>query len=90
MHDVPPEVVAEAFAGGEPRQSDTPFAEPWPLEAWPSVPSRVLAGTGGPLLPWRLGSKRAATGDKRIGRLKRVFEPFALRSFASGCDCWAP
>jgi pimeloyl-ACP methyl ester carboxylesterase len=43
MHDVPPEVVAEAFARGEPRQSDTPFAQPWPLDAWPDVPTRVLA-----------------------------------------------
>jgi pimeloyl-ACP methyl ester carboxylesterase len=43
MHDVPPEVVDQAFARGEPRQSDTPFAEPWPLDAWPDVPTRVLA-----------------------------------------------
>jgi hypothetical protein len=28
MHDVAPEVVAEAFARGEPRQSDTPFFDP--------------------------------------------------------------
>jgi hypothetical protein len=40
MHDVPPDVVAEALARGEPRQSDTPFGEPWPLDAWPDVPSR--------------------------------------------------
>lgn len=51
MHDVPPEIVAEAFARGEPRQSDTPFAEPWPLEAWPSVPTRVLAGRYDRLFP---------------------------------------
>jgi pimeloyl-ACP methyl ester carboxylesterase len=51
MHDVPPELVAEAFARGEPRQSDTPFAEPWPLEAWPSVPTRVLAGRYDRLFP---------------------------------------
>lgn len=51
MHDVPPEVVAEAFARGEPRQSDTPFAEPWPLEAWPSVATRVLAGRYDRLFP---------------------------------------
>jgi pimeloyl-ACP methyl ester carboxylesterase len=51
MHDVPPEVVAEAFARGEPRQSDPPFAEPWPLEAWPSVPTRVLAGRYDRLFP---------------------------------------
>jgi len=51
MHDVPSEVVAEAFARGEPRQSDTPFAEPWPLDEWPSVPTRVLAGRHDRLFP---------------------------------------
>jgi pimeloyl-ACP methyl ester carboxylesterase len=51
MHDVPPDVVAEAFARGEPRQSDTPFAEPWPLEAWPRVSTRVLAGRYDRLFP---------------------------------------
>jgi pimeloyl-ACP methyl ester carboxylesterase len=51
MHDVPPEVVADAFARGEPRQSDTPFAEPWPLEAWPDVPTRVIAGRHDRLFP---------------------------------------
>ena len=51
MHDVPSRVVAEAFARGEPRQSDTPFAEPWPLDAWPSVPTRVLAGRHDRLFP---------------------------------------
>lgn len=25
-------------------QSGTPFATPWPLERWPSVPTRVLQG----------------------------------------------
>ena len=25
-------------------ESGTPFAEPWPLAAWPDVPTRVLAG----------------------------------------------
>jgi pimeloyl-ACP methyl ester carboxylesterase len=51
MHDVPPDIVAEAFARGEPRQSDTPFAEPWPLEQWPNVPTRVLAGRHDRLFP---------------------------------------
>jgi pimeloyl-ACP methyl ester carboxylesterase len=36
-------VVEEAFARGEPRQSDTPFGESWPLEEWPGVPTRVIA-----------------------------------------------
>ena len=32
FHDVPKEIVEEAFARGEPRQSDTPFDERWPLD----------------------------------------------------------
>lgn len=42
FHDVPPEVTAEAFAREVPGQSDTPFMRPWPLEAWPKVPTRFL------------------------------------------------
>jgi pimeloyl-ACP methyl ester carboxylesterase len=44
FHDVPPEIVAEAMAAGEPEQSGTPFAKPWPLAAWPDVPTRFLQG----------------------------------------------
>jgi pimeloyl-ACP methyl ester carboxylesterase len=51
MHDVPSEVVEEAFARGEPRQSDTPFAEPWPLDTWPLVQTRVIAGRYDRLFP---------------------------------------
>jgi pimeloyl-ACP methyl ester carboxylesterase len=51
FHDVPEEVVAEAFARSEPRQSGTPFGEPWPLDAWPDVPTRVLAGRHDRLFP---------------------------------------
>jgi pimeloyl-ACP methyl ester carboxylesterase len=62
MHDVPPDIVAEAFARGEPRQSDTPLGEPWPLDEWPRVPTGVLAGRHDRLFPLefmcRLGLKR--------------------------------
>ncbi len=44
FHDVPPEVTAEAWARGEPRQFGTPFAQPWPLSKWPEVPTRFLQG----------------------------------------------
>jgi len=44
FHDVSPEVAAEARARGEPRQSGTPFEEPWPLPEWPDVPTRFLQG----------------------------------------------
>jgi pimeloyl-ACP methyl ester carboxylesterase len=52
LHDVPDEVIADIFERGEPRQSDTPFGEPWPLEAWPDVPTRVLAGRNDRLIPF--------------------------------------
>jgi pimeloyl-ACP methyl ester carboxylesterase len=42
FHDVPPDVVAEAFARGERAQSGTPFEKPWPLAAWPDVPTKFL------------------------------------------------
>jgi pimeloyl-ACP methyl ester carboxylesterase len=40
-HDVPPELAAEA-KGRERNQAETPGLEPWPLEAWPDVPTRFL------------------------------------------------
>jgi pimeloyl-ACP methyl ester carboxylesterase len=42
FHDVPPDVMAEAFARGERAQSGTPFEKPWPLAAWPAVPTKFL------------------------------------------------
>jgi pimeloyl-ACP methyl ester carboxylesterase len=52
LHDVPDEVVEDLFARGEPPQSHTPFAEPWPLDAWPDVPTRVLAARNDRLFPF--------------------------------------
>lgn len=42
FHDVPADVTAEAMARGERQQSGTPFEKPWPLAAWPNVPTRFL------------------------------------------------
>jgi pimeloyl-ACP methyl ester carboxylesterase len=42
FHDVPQPVIDEAWAQGEPRQSDTVFASPSLFKAWPAVPTRVL------------------------------------------------
>lgn len=44
LHDLPPEVRAEAMAQGEPVQSGTPLGDPWPLPAWPDVPTRFVQG----------------------------------------------
>jgi pimeloyl-ACP methyl ester carboxylesterase len=42
FHDVPPDVVENAWARGERHQSGTPWEQPWPLAAWPDVPTRAL------------------------------------------------
>jgi pimeloyl-ACP methyl ester carboxylesterase len=49
-HDVPPELAAEALSRGR-TQSDTPTREPWPLAAWPPVPTRLLLCRDDRLLP---------------------------------------
>ncbi|SNT61344.1 Pimeloyl-ACP methyl ester carboxylesterase [Streptosporangium subroseum] len=41
LHDVPPELAAEAKRRSR-DQSATPFVKPWPLDAWPSVPTKFL------------------------------------------------
>src|SRR5262245_31894564 len=39
--DVPPELAAEALSRSR-TQSEARMGEPWPLNAWPDVPTRVL------------------------------------------------
>jgi pimeloyl-ACP methyl ester carboxylesterase len=41
-HDVPPELATEALKRERAHPSDTSMREPWPLQAWPDVPTRVL------------------------------------------------
>jgi pimeloyl-ACP methyl ester carboxylesterase len=41
LHDVPPDLAAEALANGR-GQTMTPMREPWPLDTWPDVPTRYL------------------------------------------------
>jgi pimeloyl-ACP methyl ester carboxylesterase len=49
-HDVSPELAAEALQRGR-AQSETPTQEPWPLEAWPDVPTGFLLCRDDRLLP---------------------------------------
>jgi pimeloyl-ACP methyl ester carboxylesterase len=51
FHDVPDDVRRAAFSQPEPRQSDTPFGQPWPLTRWPDVPTRVVQGSDDRLFP---------------------------------------
>ena len=41
LHDVPDDVARESEHHVHP-QSGAPFADPWPLDAWPAVPTRFL------------------------------------------------
>jgi pimeloyl-ACP methyl ester carboxylesterase len=64
LHDVPPDVADALFERGEPGQADRPFEEPWPLEAWPDVPTRVLVGRHDRLFPLDFARRLAA---ERLG-----------------------
>jgi pimeloyl-ACP methyl ester carboxylesterase len=48
--DVAPALAAEALARGR-KQSETPGKEPWPLAAWPDVPTRFLLCRNDRLFP---------------------------------------
>jgi pimeloyl-ACP methyl ester carboxylesterase len=50
FHDVSADVREEAFKE-DPGQSDTPFASPMTLAAWPDVPTRVIIGADDRLFP---------------------------------------
>jgi pimeloyl-ACP methyl ester carboxylesterase len=50
-HDLPAELRDEAQARMWQGQSMTPLDEPWPLSAWPDVPTRVLAGRHDRMFP---------------------------------------
>jgi len=51
FHDLPAEVSAEAMARTWQDQSMRPLDEAWPLEGWPHVPTRVLAGRHDRMFP---------------------------------------
>ena len=59
FHDVPADVVAAAKE--QPlAQSGRPFEDPWPLERWPDVPTRVVAGREDRLFPLEFQRRIAA------------------------------
>lgn len=62
-HDVEPALAAEAMSK-ERRQSETAGREPWPLEAWPDVPTHVVIGSEDRFFPadWLRGVVRDRLG----------------------------
>ena len=51
FHDVPAEVTAEAMSRPEPKQAEGPLETPWPLDAWPDVPTSAVTGRHDRLFP---------------------------------------
>jgi pimeloyl-ACP methyl ester carboxylesterase len=63
FHDVPADVAAATMAQ-EFDQSGRPFEDPWPLERWPDVATRVVAGRDDRLFPLDFQRRIAA---ERLG-----------------------
>lgn len=42
LHDLPPRLREQALSRPVLDQSNTPFTKPWPLDAWPDVPTTFL------------------------------------------------
>lgn len=61
FHDVPAD-VAVAVQSEPFDQSGRPFEDPWPLDRWPDVPTRVLAGRDDRFFP--LGFQRSVAAER--------------------------
>lgn len=90
FHDADPELLAEVKAAPELVQSGRPFEDPWPLAAWPSVPTRFLAARDDRLFPLdfqrrivaeRLGLEVEATPG---GHLNSLTQPVAIARLLAG------
>jgi pimeloyl-ACP methyl ester carboxylesterase len=67
FHDVPAEITEQAMQGGERPQSGAPFERPYPLTAWPDVPTRFLLARDDRMFP--------ATFQRRVVKERLGFEP---------------
>ena len=86
--DVPAELAAEALRRGR-RQSETPARDPFPLEAWPDVPTRFILCRNDRLLP--IAHDSACSGGRlRDGaRGGRCHRPQARRATGRSGQVWA-
>ncbi|MFE4415281.1 alpha/beta fold hydrolase [Streptomyces sp. NPDC093064] len=51
LHDTPAALAAEFMAEHQRNQAPAPFGEPWPLAAWPKVPTRFLVSSDDRFFP---------------------------------------
>lgn len=83
LHDVSPHIVAAGEAHQR-NEADIAFAQPWPLDAWPDVPTRVLAGRDDRLFPVdfqrRVAQERLGITPDEMpgGHLVALVHPVAL------------
>lgn len=83
FHDVPEDVKAAALAE-EPPQSSKPFDEPWPLTAWPEVPTCFVQGRDDRFFPLafqrRVVAERLGFGIEEVpgGHLVALSRPVEL------------
>jgi pimeloyl-ACP methyl ester carboxylesterase len=91
VHDVPAEVLGSFPPPRD--QTATLFEEPWPLDAWPDVPTRFIACRDDRFFPldWLRGLVRDRLGIEPIevpgGHCACLGQPRALA--AALHDCWA-
>jgi pimeloyl-ACP methyl ester carboxylesterase len=84
FHDVPQPVVENAWAQGEPHQSDTVFGSPCAFKAWPPVPTRVLVGRDDRFFPAEFQRRVArerlgiSADEMRGGHLLALSQPAEL------------
>lgn len=92
FHDVPPDVTAEAMRHPA-AQSDRSFADPFPLDGWPAVATRVLVGRDDRLFPAafqrRVAEERLGITPEAMpgGHLLALSRPDELAERLIGC--WA-
>ena len=85
LHDVPPAVIERLFAEGSIGDEGKSFEDPWPLDAWPDVPTTVIAGARDRMFPLafmrRLARERLGLGDVTVvdsGHLPALSRPEEL------------
>jgi pimeloyl-ACP methyl ester carboxylesterase len=80
FHDVPAAVTEAVFARGEPQQADRPFGEPWPMDAWPDLPTSAIVGRDDRLFPEGLQRRIL---DDRLGIEPTVIDGGHLLALAN-------
>ena len=81
LHDLSPELLAEAYEQGAREPADTPFGQPCEFSSWPDVPIQVITGADDRFFPagfqQRLAEERLGVSPDVIpgGHLVAVVNP---------------